>query len=265
MHNTQLNSSISYKFANMAFLCSFFVVVIHCRPIFTEGSVSWWIKQLLEEGICTIAVPFFFVASGFFLAGHIGERYWYRNAITKRIRTLVVPYLIWCLSFIVYMCFICWYRDKTLMGIDSVSMCLSWLGFNPLTLPILTPLWYVRGLLALVFFSPILLRMSDFKFGLLVLFGVYFLVCPGPVGVGWIHSLTRCGIFPLAGIFYFTAGMVLRRRSVIPSVGCWGWGGLWHLVLASHLCKPTFVLAIMILRSMPGACPYRSCYLASGV
>ena len=56
------------KLRNMSIVCAAMVVVIHCRPAFEVGSVGWWVKQMLEAGVCHVAVPFFFVVSGYFLS-----------------------------------------------------------------------------------------------------------------------------------------------------------------------------------------------------
>lgn len=57
----------SRKIRNMGILCAFLVVIIHVRPMFATGTIGWWVREIAEEGICQIAVPFFFIVSGFFL------------------------------------------------------------------------------------------------------------------------------------------------------------------------------------------------------
>ena len=167
---------------------------------------------MLECGICAIAVPFFFTASGFFLAGHFGEDGWFGQESKKRIRTLALPYFIWST---LYLAFVLlkglvgghWYGSQYLA---PQALC-EFYGINLMDVTGLTPLWYVRGLFILVLLSPLLLGMARIgPMALLGLFVVYIGVCPGPAGGGFIHGLTRCGIFPLAGVFYFTLGISLR-------------------------------------------------------
>ena len=52
----------------LKFLCSFLVCMIHIAPIQgIELKYSGYINYILQHGICRIAVPFFFCASGFFV------------------------------------------------------------------------------------------------------------------------------------------------------------------------------------------------------
>ena len=84
-----VSEELSCKFKNMAIVCAILVVFIHI-PLgrLESGSVLWVFDMLVRWGIAQIAVPFFFVASGYFLAGHIGEDGWWKREILKRIRAL---------------------------------------------------------------------------------------------------------------------------------------------------------------------------------
>lgn len=84
--------ALSSRFRNMSIMCAFLVVVIHCTSNFNVSNC--FVRMFIYDGVCRIAVPFFFFASGFFLAAHFGENYWWGKEIAKRIRTLFVPYLI---------------------------------------------------------------------------------------------------------------------------------------------------------------------------
>ncbi len=62
-----MTEKLSNKFANMALVCSFLVVFIHCEVSRSTTSINaiWWYNQI-HNAFCPIAVPFFFVAAGFF-------------------------------------------------------------------------------------------------------------------------------------------------------------------------------------------------------
>lgn len=212
----KISEAISNKFRNMSILCAFLVTVIHCRPDFAEGSGAWWLKQMLENGICMIAVPFFFAASGFFIAGHIHDYGWYGREVRKRIWSLAVPYLVWST---LYLGFVLvkgltaghWYGDQYL----APRALAAFYGINIGDVTGLTPLWYVRGLLILVVVSPVLVKLLELGvYALGFLFVVYGVVCPGPNGGGTLHEVTRCGLIPMAGFFYFTLGMAIRDGRV---------------------------------------------------
>lgn len=78
---------VSNKIKNLSFLCSLAVVAIHCG--WDEDSLM---KSFFCEGVARIAVPFFFVVSGYFLARHIGEDGWYKQELRKRVASLLIPY-----------------------------------------------------------------------------------------------------------------------------------------------------------------------------
>lgn len=210
----ELTKGLSNKFANMAILCAFLVVLIHARPQVAHGSFMWWTRQLLENGVCLMAVPFFFFASGFFLAGHIGEKAWFRRELGKRAKTLLVPFAIWVSLYLAV--------SMLLNGL-SEGVTLKWVarsfGLNPRWYPSLSPLWFVRALFVLICFSPVLWWLVNrFRTGwLALLFLAYGIVCPGPKSIGWpewVWELSRIGIFSMAGIFYFSLGMACRHGVV---------------------------------------------------
>ena len=71
MTRFDISDVASNKFRNMSILCALFVVIIHLRPQFAEGTVGWWVREILENGVCESAVPFFFLTSGFFICAKI--------------------------------------------------------------------------------------------------------------------------------------------------------------------------------------------------
>ena len=97
-----MDMQLSRKFANMSLLCAILVVSIHIGRGTEIGSGAWYFSQVVSSGIAGIAIPFFFFASGFFVAVHSDEPGWYGVALRKRCRTLLIPYLLWN---IIYFCF----------------------------------------------------------------------------------------------------------------------------------------------------------------
>lgn len=94
------DQSLSNKFRNMALLCAFLVVIIHC--VSHLGITNWFVSMAIQDGFCRIAVPYFFFASGFFLAAHIQENGWYSGEIRKRVQSLLIPYLVFVVSYWLY-------------------------------------------------------------------------------------------------------------------------------------------------------------------
>lgn len=90
-----IGRELSNKIYNMSIVCAMLVVILHIDPNFEVCSFGWCLDRLFNDGIGRVAVPFFFLVSGFFLAQHVTEEGWWRRAISSRFRTLFVPYLIW--------------------------------------------------------------------------------------------------------------------------------------------------------------------------
>lgn len=85
------------KITDFSFVCAALVVQLHIGLL---GAVELsfggkLIREIVTHGLCQIAVPFFFVVSGYFLSRHFDEVGWYRRELFKRLRSLAVPYLFW--------------------------------------------------------------------------------------------------------------------------------------------------------------------------
>lgn len=148
-------------------LCACLVVAIHVRVEAEVGNACWWFRVLLKDGVARMAVPFFFVTAGFLLAGHAREAHWWVRETGKRVRTLLVPYLIWPPLFVLLM-FVLIVAANAVAGAapsrnfpDGAVAWLRLLGWNFLgpgpVGPELYTFWFVRELFILVVCSPVLL------------------------------------------------------------------------------------------------------------
>lgn len=212
-----MEARLSLKFRNMAFVCACLVVGIHLGDTTVVGSSFWWALRLLKSGLCSIAVPFFFFASGYFLAGKIGEDGWYSIALKTRLKTLLVPYLLWN---VIYLSF-----ETGLMvsanlvhgraladGVAAVNP-FSAFGLDPSVAPYLFTYWYIKALFILVAFSPLLIFLLRRTKGLALigLWVLYALVAPGDeVEGGGMFKWT----FSLLGLFYFSFGIFARDAKI---------------------------------------------------
>ena len=93
---------MNHKVSNASFFAALMVVAIHTsgREPWTieNGTALWWLEAIGHCGVFGIAVPFFFICSGYFLARHMEECGWWRRECIKRARTLLAPYVFWCLA-----------------------------------------------------------------------------------------------------------------------------------------------------------------------
>lgn len=184
------------------------VVPIHISFAPEFGTIDWWFRRLVVDGICRVAVPFFFFSSGFFLAGRMEEAGWYRKALCKRIRTLLIPYLIFNILFCIY---------SLLLGvIGSQGGSVTWqtlfvvTGLNPYKWPYHGALWFMRSLMVFVLVSPLLKFFVSRKVRMwLVVSGLLFMnwiaVKMGDPWADWAFQL----ISPYGSI-WFILGMHLR-------------------------------------------------------
>lgn len=214
----KITAETSNKIANMSFVCAVLVLMIHIERTADCCSVNW-----LNGAISQIGVPFFFAVSGFLLLNRFGSKDWYKDALMKRVYSLLIPFvslnIFWFpIKYAIH------YIGYAYYGADhsNPTMIFSFLNFlrafSPIAVygsPCVGPLWYVRALMWLVVFSPI---MAYFICKSKKSCGFWMAL----VAVAWILQMS--GIFPLpinteqAGLdysfrclFYFSLGMMVRK------------------------------------------------------
>lgn len=206
-----IDSKLSAKLANMSVICAVLVCCIHAQ---TGGLVE--IKNAFVSCLCRIAVPYFFVCSGFLLAGRMHELGWWQRALKKRAYSLLLPYLVWSLLFFVFSVSIKLVANISAGAPLSRNMVtgwhnLRWLGLDPFVYPEMGSLWYVRSLILLVLISPILklVLLTKFRWVWIVgLFVVNLVFNPDM----WLNNL-----LPPTAISMFSLGIVLRFYPVITN------------------------------------------------
>lgn len=216
----KISEALSAKMANMSFACACMIVLFHATPAPQAGGFAWWMCHLLgREGICMIAVPWFFLSSGFFLAGHLGEcEGWWKREVVKRIRSLVIPFYIWMAVAILFGITI-WYMKVHVFHMQVKSnpfslapemFLLKITGLHPVA--DIGVLWYLRCLFGLVLISPILYWLMRWKWVVLATFTVLFLVVSWRFFNGASESFYFLfdRFISLRGLVYFFLGLVLR-------------------------------------------------------
>lgn len=210
-----IDASTSAKFANMSIVCAFLVVCMHVGGEFTHGSFGWWFSELTRGDLSRVAVPYFFLASGFFLAGKYSSSVgWnvfavWRGEVIKRIRTLLVPLLVW--PIIGMFCTAPFKMIANFIAGRQLGHAVPFM--NGAFWPGVGILWFIKFLIMLVLLSPVILFLVR-RFGKIWLFvafavywGVYSFIDPVvPSGaLGWcVYD------FSLEGIAYFSVGFFLR-------------------------------------------------------
>lgn len=207
----QVTKELSSKIANMSFICAVLVVSVHVQRPFDSPFISHWIA----DGISDIAVPFFFIASGFFLVGHVNQSGWWKRAVCSRFWTLMVPFLLlnvlWLPVF--YGCHYIgvWFshadHSNPLMSLSLRNVLIFLSPIPLLQSPAIGPTWYIRVLFWLVVLSPMFVwgvrksKLCAYSF-VAFIWCVWLLI--GRIG------LTLGNSYDLRCIFYLVLGMSLR-------------------------------------------------------
>lgn len=221
-------------------MCALMVVAIHCGSIpkgWWDGSCDMpaWIVGLQTFGTDTLsrlAVPWFFVVSGFFLvkgldlSGAIGISgktdcvlVWWKHSVLKRILTLGVPYLLWNLIYYLFK------LSTGKYGFD-VWHCLEQLtGYDFYEVPACGQLWYLRCVFFYVLCAPVFVALF---YGRVV--GAMSIVALLVLWLGGIGlPIKYMQIVDFSYIMYFGAGVYfglgdrdvgrwLQRLGVVPIV-----------------------------------------------
>lgn len=219
-----INIDVSRRFRTISFICACMVVMIHASVFPPEGTLSWWVAFFVgANGLCRVAVPYFFLMAGYFLFGREWREDWYGSAVGSRVRSLVVPFYAWMAVTVLVMCAVSMgirllkydYQGATmLMPEASVSYVLSVLGVNPVC--DIGPLWFLRTLFVFVLLSPVLLKVINSRFRIVLLCGLLFFVIFLRLGYVCNDGLRICFSFFFSpeGLLYFVLGMMLRSGRI---------------------------------------------------
>ncbi len=197
------------------------VVLFHLYPPEETISSPYVSYNLIStffsaHGIARLAVPAFFLISGYFFFFHLNE--WkktvYVSKLRKRIKTLLLPYLLWnCIPIfgIVTVRLLMGMKSGTsLSSVKEFGDSIGWLRAfwdcgSANGHPFDVPLWYVRDLMVCSICSPIFYYLTR-KLGLvyILLIGCFFLTNI------WIDIAG----FDLRAWFFFSLGSYLSINNV---------------------------------------------------
>lgn len=186
----KIDGALSAKMANMSFWAAMLVVLMHAvgKDHVAVGSCVETFVHCVRNVFTFSAVPYFFLAAGFFLAGHFTENGWWRKELAKRVKTLLIPYLIWLAIGFVFV------HDNLLVSLG--------LTFAP---PKPTHIWFLRALIILVAASPIVAGVVRIR--------VVAMLCLSALLMA-SFCFEQNYFVPWLGIFSFVLGAFLRFNPV---------------------------------------------------
>lgn len=211
----------SLKISNMGFICATLVVLRHIPALPDKSSALWWIVNFFD-GLTLIAVPYFFLISGYFLSKHISDNSsWYRKEVLKRIKSIIIPFIIWNILYIIY--FFLLNSIARCLGysthinppdVTSVGGIITALGLNPMANCFHEHLWYLRTLFIFVLISPLLVlcikkinSLIHFILVYAIILSPWFLIC-----WNWQFTVFFEFFFNLLGMACFMFGMWLNGK-----------------------------------------------------
>lgn len=203
--NRRISRGLSDRIKLVNLSATFLVVLLHSHFMgLTGDGTSLKVQQFLTDGLCRVAVPVFFMLSGFLFAWNMeSSRSWpvYRKKIGSRLRSLGGPYLIWfAIGLVALLCL------KELLPIASMKPALTWSELDGSTLlhefaygPSVTyQLWFLRSLIITVCLSPLIV------FCVAKMRIVYVIFC------FWLYyRYFVFGFYNLTALAYFSTGVYL--------------------------------------------------------
>lgn len=195
---------LSNKIKIASWICTVMVVLRHSLNNYAffghpemEGLTGY--VQMGFSQITDIAVPFFFIVSGFFFFRHSYYSNGAYNAmLKKKAKTLLYPFLIW--NFIGVLILLVY--DRKMLGNSLIEYIV-----NFITSQYYGPLWYVRDLMIWMALVPLYGWLFNYRirWGLpFIIFTLFYIWNPG-----------TSNILTTEGLFFFLVGGVLSSDSTM--------------------------------------------------
>jgi len=176
-----MNTYLSNKLKILSLIAIILVIFIHSFIENTTNNTlisqsTAFLQYFISQGIARIAVPIFFIISGYlYFLSYKNTREKYMTKTKKRIRTLILPYLLisfltlLCYTFVLDPLFGSYINKMANILYDPILDTLKKIFINPLPYQ----LWFLRDLILLTFLSPfiyVFIKYLKFYFILILIF-----------------------------------------------------------------------------------------------
>lgn len=207
---------LSDKLKAISFILIGMVVFLHSYNLeinfslgtgFIGQGLNSFIQNVISQGITRIAVPLFFVISGFlfFLSIKNGSMPEFISKYRKRIKSLLLPYLFWSIFGILFFLILQlipiskpFFTNQLIVNYSTTQL-LSRIFINPFPYQ----LWFIKDLIVLILLSPILYWLIKYlKFYVILIFLVT-----------WISSFNYF-IFTNEALLFFALGAFFSIKNI---------------------------------------------------
>ncbi len=153
-----MNKYLSGKFSYLSFIMTLGIILYHtpwCTPtgfIHGNDTIYQWVFNMIDN-IGFIAMGYFFTTTGFFLYYKL-VKHNLSKKISKRVHSLLIPYLIWNVIYLVFYYF---------KNINGYSFTLKEIVLKLLFEPYAGPLWYMFAVFVLCIFAPFMIKLKNKK------------------------------------------------------------------------------------------------------
>lgn len=217
---------LSDKFKLLSFFLIILVLFIHSGFHTNEIEGMFWnifVQDVISAKIATLAVPLFFIISGYLFFINITDGFLsIKRKIKTRIRSLFVPYILGCVFFVAFYASIQLvpafrnYMNNEIQlfhnqSIQDVLLNVFWIS-GKTDAPMAFHLWFIRDLLIIVLLSPVLYFFIKRLKWLVVL--IMFA----------LTYLTSIPVSLLTSLFWFSIGAVfaITKISIEYKKSIWG-------------------------------------------
>lgn len=188
--DTQLTAKQSQDIDLVKALAIIMVLFIHanildCLPDVSEKSTLGIFNQIVTRILVDNAVPIFFIISGYLFFYKRGT---YREKWKKRFKSLVVPYVFWCLvGFLIPFILQCVLGLESLFTGNELKKIADFESLDYLRMfwdlrdgaPILSTMWFLRDLIILIAMTPIIELFSRrLKYAFPIILTIVYLFLP---------------------------------------------------------------------------------------
>ena len=181
--------------------------------LFSEFNTYEFLKLLVSQTLVKVAVPGFFIISGYLFFANVSE--WnlavYKQKMLRRVKTLLLPYLIWNLLMAIKLKTFSW--SMFWAYISKAGMQTDWLGCeNWMTAPANMPLWFLRDLMVVSLLTPIIYVVLR-RWGRVVI-PLLTLIYLSGIGAFAVPGLSMYAVY----FFSLGAFLAIRKQDLVETM-----------------------------------------------